>query len=312
MFSWLKNKLNTLIPDDANKGIMSSNFCTVKNGSKISVPNAIVCYINYKDKNYLKLNSGEYSLNEATLPELCAKQRGKAKKLKKIKIDFYFINTKKFDMSFRYKDKVEVQNRLAKLIFSIKYNCNVVDDKKIFKSILYLMADPTSVSSATLINDYLKDNLTNYFFKQNLSNIHLDINTKEEIKNRIAKALQKIGLQLNSFEITVEEQLNRKKSINKTPVHSGFFDSFNDSLALAQQTKETSNFETNKIVEEKSSENVDQTKEKEYTDTSQTENTTNTHQTNTTDSNSISVCPRCQNKLIKGSKYCHRCGYEIN
>lgn len=313
MFSWLKNKLNPIIPDDIHKGIMTSNFCTIKNGSKISIPQGIICYINYKDKNYLELNSGEYTLNETTLPELCTKQRGKEKKLKKIKIDFYFINTKQFDISFTYKDKVEIQNRLAKLIFTIKYNCNVVDGKKLFNSILYLLPDPNSVSSATLINDYLKEILMNYFFKKNLEDIRLSNGTKEDIKNRISKALAKIGLQLNSFEISAEERVKRKKSVNTEISHTGFFDSFNNSLNQSRQAKNNKNLKVSEIVVEKSIENVDQANQKEYTNSNLANTTNNTLQVNSGDENSnLSVCPRCQNKLIKGSKYCHRCGYEIN
>lgn len=312
MFSWLKNKLNSIIPDDIQKGVITSNFCTIKNGSKISVPTGVVCYINYKDKNYLELNAGEYTLNETTLPELCEKQKGKNKKLKKIKIDFYFVNTKQFDISFTYKDKVEIQNRLAKLIFTIKYNCNAIDSKKLFKSILYIIPDPDSVSSAILINDYLKESLMNYFFKRDLENIHLTSDMKEEIKNRISKSLAKIGLQLNSFEILIEERVKRKKSSNTEISHTGFFDSFNDSLTQSKQGTDQvdKNFVANKIVAEKSIENVDQNKKKEYTSSDQANTTIDTHSSN--ENSSISICPRCQNKLIKGSKYCHRCGYQIN
>lgn len=312
MFSWLKNKLNSIIPDDIQKGVITSNFCTIKNGSKISVPTGVVCYINYKDKNYLELNSGEYTLNETTLPELCEKQKGKNKKLKKIKIDFYFVNTKQFDISFTYKDKVEIQNRLAKLIFTIKYNCNAIDSKKLFKSILYIIPDPDSVSSAILINDYLKESLMNYFFKRDLENIHLTSDMKEEIKNRISKSLAKIGLQLNSFEILIEERVKRKKSSNTEISHTGFFDSFNNSLTQSKQGTDQvdKNFVANKIVVEKSIENVDQNKKKEYTSSDQANTTIDTHSSN--ENSSISICPRCQNKLIKGSKYCHRCGYQIN
>ena len=312
MFSWLKNKLNSIIPDDIQKGVITSNFCTIKNGSKISVPTGVVCYINYKDKNYLELNAGEYTLNETTLPELCEKQKGKNKKLKKIKIDFYFVNTKQFDISFTYKDKVEIQNRLAKLIFTIKYNCNAIDSKKLFKSILYIIPDPDSVSSAILINDYLRESLMNYFFKRDLENIHLTSDMKEEIKNRISKSLAKIGLQLNSFEILIEERVKRKKSSNTEISHTGFFDSFNNSLTQSKQGTDQvdKNFVANKIVVEKSIENVDQNKKKEYTSSDQANTTIDRHSSN--ENSNISVCPRCQNRLIKGSKYCHRCGYQIN
>ena len=152
----------------------------------------------------------------------------------------------------------------------------------------------------------------NYFFKRDLENIHLTSDMKEEIKNRISKSLAKIGLQLNSFEILIEERVKRKKSSNTEISHTGFFDSFNNSLTQSKQGTDQvdKNFVANKIVAEKSIENVDQNKKKEYTSPNQANTTIDTHSSN--ENSSISICPRCQNKLIKGSKYCHRCGYQIN
>ena len=150
------------------------------------------------------------------------------------------------------------------------------------------------------------------YIKRELENIHLTSEMKEEIKNRISKSLAKIGLQLNSFEILIEERVKRKKSSNTEISHTGFFDSFNNSLTQSKQGTDQvdKNFVANKIVAEKSIENVDQNKKKEYTSSDQANTTIDTHSSN--ENSSISICPRCQNKLIKGAKYCHRCGYQIN
>ncbi len=299
MFNWIKNKLSPLIPDDIQKGIMTSNFCTVKIGEKISIPSNIHCFINYKDKNYLQIDEGDHVLDETNLSELCNKQRKSKKKLKKIKMDLYFVNTNPFDFSFKYKDKVEINNRLAKLIFTIKYNCNVEDYKKIFQSILTIIPDPDPASSSVLINDYLKEYLISYFLKKDLEDIKLSENMKTDINNKITKLLKKIGLKLNSLEIKIEEKTKNNYNINQSNTRVGFFDDFN-----SQHREENKGDE---IKEKNISEKVDQNSQNKYTNLSQ-----NDLETKNAELNSDTICPRCQNRVIKGSKYCHRCGYEIN
>lgn len=312
MFNWLKNKLNPIIPDDAKKGFISSNFLTIKNGSKINVPNNIVCFINYKDKNYLQLNEGEYVLNESTLPELCAKQRNHDKKLKKLKLDLYFVNTNELDITYTYKDRIEINSRLAKVTVKINYNCKVADSKKLFQSILTLEPNPDSITSTIMINHYIEELLINYFLKKDLDSIILSENIKQEIMNKTTKHLQKIGIQLNKFEILLEEKLKKKKIKTSQTTNIGFFDDFNKNI-LDSKNRDLYNIPQTTNVEKFSQETVDQFVENEYTNSSQENNNTDTtpipKEENKLDN---TFCPRCQNKLIKGSKYCHRCGYEIN
>ena len=94
MFNWFKNKLNSLIPSDFEKGFMSYNFCSVKINSNLTVPENSVCFVCYRNKIYLELTAGSYTLDENTLHSVYIKQ-SKNKELKKIKLDLYFVNLKK-------------------------------------------------------------------------------------------------------------------------------------------------------------------------------------------------------------------------
>ncbi len=301
MFNWLKNKLNSLIPDDVNKGIMTSNFCTIKNGTKINIPKEIVCFINYKDKNYLEIEDGEFVLNDASLPELCSKQRKKNDKLKKIKLDLYFVNTKPFDFKFEYKDKIEINNRIAKVLLSFTYNCNVEDAKKLFESILILEPNPDSFTSTLMINRYIEELLINYFLKKNIDDIILSSSMKQDINNRVSKHLEKIGIKLNTFSLILKEQIKKKQQKELIKNNTGFFSNYN----------ENDSNEKNINIKNVNG-TVDQSKQTEYTNSSHETDIKQQFESQNNSSLDVKFCPKCQNKLIRGSKYCHRCGYEIN
>ena len=113
MFGWFKSKLN-LIPNDASKGMLTSNFSTFKLGEKLVIPENLVCLLKYKDKTYKELTPETYSLNKEFLLDLYSKQIKGKKKLKELKADLYFINLSSFNFEFEYTDKIPI-NKVKKL-----------------------------------------------------------------------------------------------------------------------------------------------------------------------------------------------------
>ena len=119
MFSWFKKRLNVLLPNDINNGFMNANLCTVKTNSKITIPKNVIGFVSYKDKVYLEMQEGEYTINKENLPDLYKRQGGNKRTLKHIKVDFFFINTKAFDINFSYTDKIPVNAKNVKIILFI-------------------------------------------------------------------------------------------------------------------------------------------------------------------------------------------------
>ena len=97
MFNWLKKLFNPnkLLPKDVETGLMTSMFCNVKFGEKLTVPDNCVCYLSYRDKIYGEFAAGSYDLDEKTLEQIAAKQiKSSNKKKKQIKFDLFFVDRK--------------------------------------------------------------------------------------------------------------------------------------------------------------------------------------------------------------------------
>ena len=89
MFNFFKSKTH-LIPADLSKGMMTSNFCTIKIDEKLTIPDYASCLICYKDKVYYELNAGTYTLSKEMLIDIYQKQSKHNRKIKNLKLDFYF------------------------------------------------------------------------------------------------------------------------------------------------------------------------------------------------------------------------------
>lgn len=304
MFSWFKNKHNNLIPDDAEKGLMTSNFCNIKIGTALSIPSNLTCFINYNDKNYASLEAGSYDLDKNILSSIYAKQSRGKKELKKIKIDLYFVNKNTFPVQFTYHDNIPVKKSMSKLKFDITLTVNVSDAKKFFKFILTYIPDPNSLSSRDLLVDYIRDDLKWQFLKVELDAIAIDTQLKSKIETKLSNNLSKIGISFTHFEISVsvrEKRAKKKEEKNNNEVITGFFDEFNRQI---QSKSENTDNVTKEIENEPKS--VDQKETIEYT---------NQNHENTVDNTAepkYEYCPRCQIRLIKGSQYCHNCGFDID
>ena len=292
MFNWLKNKLNNLVPNDINDGLMTSKFCTIKLGSKIKIPENVVGFVSYKDKIYLEMNSGEHILNEESLPSLYKKQLGKKKSIKKLNIDLYFVNQSRFEHNLNYKDKIPVNHKMKKLTFDIKITSNVTDAKSFLETILITTANVNSRITDEIYLSYIEEFLRDYFLKIELDEMLIPEDMKSKIFDKLSKCLNKMGVSLHKLEINLSENSKLdKNSSNK----SSFFDFYR---------------EIKPKDEEKQENTVDQKEKLNYTlDSSETKTASNDETGEKKES--VSYCPRCQNKLITGSKFCHRCGYQI-
>lgn len=295
MFNWLKNKLNNLVPSDINNGLMTSNFCTIKLGSKIKIPENVVGFVSYKDKIYLEMNMGEHILNEESLPSLYKKQLGKRKAIKKLNIDLYFVNLSRFEHNLNYKDKIPVDHKMKKLTFDIKITSNVTDAKSFLETILISTANVNPRIADEIYLSYIEEFIRNYFLKIELDDVVIPEDMKSKLFDKLSKYLAKMGMSLHKLEINLNENSKIDKiSSNK----SSFFDFYREPKVKDEENKENT---------------VDQKEKLNYTlNNRETQSVSSDERLeNKNNKEPVTYCPRCQNKLIQGSKFCHRCGYQI-
>lgn len=296
MFNFFKFGKTNFIPSDINKGMMSSNFCTFKLGETLTLPENINCLICYKDKIYYSLESGSHKLSRESLLDLYEKQSKNNKKLKKLKIDFYFINKKTFSYNFSYIDKVPINDKLTKILFDVKIDLNVSDNKLFYKFVVFDWASADSYHTEELVLNYVELGIRNYFLKRKLSGSTISANQQTELEEKLTKHLNNVGLEFRNLEL----KLTPKTKIVVAPAPKGsFFDveipSFNN-IENHINVKENLN-----EIEETKTNIVDQTTQIDYTN----------NETFTNESAQQNLCPICKCKLITGSPYCHRCGYKI-
>ena len=206
VFNWFKNK-HSLIPDDIDEGIVSSNFCDVKLNSKIAVHENIVCFVTYKDKLYLTLTAGEYEFNTATLPEIYRKQ-AKNEKLKKVLLDLFFVNMNEFVYDFSLNEKVKINRDEAHLKFDIMSKYKVKNPTVIFKYIQNEFEIPTAKASNDCINYLIKDITKKQIYKTKFAEPTLSINQAEAISDKVKNEFLKIGIEVTQFYISLANNPN--------------------------------------------------------------------------------------------------------
>lgn len=280
MFNWFKGKQN-LVASDVKNGMLTSNFVSFKVGDKLVVPENTICYIRYKDKTYKELPAGDYSLNKEFLLDLYTKQLKGKTKIKNLKADLYFVNLNNFNFEFEYIDKLPLNKVKEKILFNVKMSVQVEDSKLFSKTLIYENTAPTAETTKNLIINYAENFIRFYFLKQKLSSTSINLEQQKEINNILASKFKKIGVSVNKTEVAIFKKTSKtstKEDVNKTTI-------FNKELNIDN--------ENSTQIEENSTKSIDLIDKKDYT--------TNTN---------LNLCPNCNNKLIKGSIFCHRCGYK--
>ncbi|MCQ2564696.1 MAG: hypothetical protein MJ152_02410 [Clostridia bacterium] len=300
MFGWLKKKLNSFVPTDINKGMLTSNFCNVKIGSTITIPSGVICYVSYLDKIYLELIEGTYILNEATLPTLYKKQLGKKDKIKHIKVDFFFVNLSSFNLSLVYIDKIPINNKLTKLTATANFTCSVSDARLFRDVVLSHFASVYAYQTERLVMDFSEEFLRNFFLHKKLNSCTLDAETNNELVENFTKYLAKMGVKLTNLVLNFQPFVTKQPSNPEKEIKRGFFDDSptTPSFDWGNHDEQTTQVNQEKELEEEVKETapvLDQAQENAYNTTIQQDK-----------------CPRCGCKMIKGSIYCHRCGYKFN
>lgn len=276
MFNFFKNKQN-LIPNDVFDGMMTSKFCEIKPNAKINIDNNIVCFVSYKDKVYLTLTEGNHQLSEHNLKDLIAKQ-SKSGNPKQLKVDLFFVNKNPFNLTNSFTIKYPISKQKTKVRFEYTINLNVSDENKFLKTILTELALPNIASTNKVVFSYIDEIIYFYFLKKNLNSINLPFEIKDNLKQKIAKQISKIGLTLTNFNINLYPTDSK---LNKTSI---FVDN-----------KENTN------------------KEEIHTTQNNCEINTNTLDKPITNEDNIdkNICPNCGSKRIKNSIFCYRCGYKF-
>lgn len=286
MCLWFLKKKKELLPSDFNKGLMTANFSSFKVGTKLTIPNNCVCFLSYKDKVYLKLTEGTTILNQDSIPALHLKQAKRKNKIKKYAIDLFFINTSSFSFSLEYLDKIPVQSKLTKIIFSYNFDLSIVDSNKFFDFVTGNVAFTNSNITENLVLDIIEQFLRRYFLHKTLESSNISLDMKEDINNRLNKHVQKIGLQLKNFTLKTYNVKGKSNQPVSTPDQQSIFSTPKD----------------NKPIDEKPNLSYDT-------------NIQSIEKTAPQDSNQINesngLCPKCKSKIVNGAIFCHRCGYRF-
>lgn len=280
MFNWFKGKQN-LITNDVKNGMLTSNFVSFKVGEKLIIPENVVCYVRYKDNTYKELSTGEYALNKEFLLDLYTKQLKGKNKLKNLKADLYFVNLNTFSFEFEYVDKLLLNKFKEKFLFNIKLSIQVNDSKLFSKTLIYENTAPTAETTKNLLTSYAEQYIRFYFLKQKLTSTIINFEQQKSINNILTTKFKQIGVSVNKIEISIFKKAN-KSNIQENEKQSAMVNN-NDIVE-------------NKLIpsqEENTTKLIDQTDKKDYT--------TNTN---------LNLCPNCKSKLIKGSIFCHKCGYK--
>ena len=295
MFSWFKKRLNVLLPNDINNGFMTANLCTVKTNSKIIIPKNVIGFVSYKDKVYLEMPEGEYTINKENLPDLYKRQGGNKRTLKHIKLDFFFINTKAFDINFSYTDKIPVNAKNVKFKINVALNCGVINVNKFYDFVLGFLSTTSAVETESLIVNFTQEFLMKQFLKLNLTDINLPDIFVSMLEEKLIKFMEKMSLKLNTFKISIEPKLKAK---NNTYVSeqkkSSFFEPLEESLSANVDQSTKDDYNTNNIADSITINVGDNVIKQQPEQFSKPE-----------------ICPFCSRRLISGSAFCHRCGNKI-
>ena len=278
MFGWFKSKVNVL-PNDIEKALMSSVFVEIKLGSKIVVPNNVVCFVSYKDKIYLTLKEGTYSLDENNINALIIKQKRNKSKIKTIKLDLFFVNKSVFNENSSFTINYPINKQKTKVRFEYLLSLNIEDENKFKTLILSELALPDANSSKKVLFGYVDEFIYNFFLRKNLTSVNLPFEMSDNLKTKLTKFLLKLGVKLNKFELKLYPANSK---INKNKL---FFET------LEANTNDSSNQKSNSVQVDNLTKTLDRADSSNY--------------------NSDSFCPNCKIKRIKNSQFCHKCGYKF-
>lgn len=280
MFNLFKRKQN-LVPKDVKSGMLTSNFVSFKVGEKLEIPENIICLIRFKDKTYKQLEQGEYSLNKEFIIDLYTKQLKNKSNIKNIKADLYFINLSSFKFEFEFTDKLPLNNVKEKFLFNVILNLQVEDCNLFSKTLIYDNTAPSAESTKNLIIDYAEGFLRKYFLKQKLNSANLSETQNKEISIMLSKNLKKLGLSIGEVSINLfkkTDNFSKKEDKQKPTIQP-----MQENIA---NNENLNNIEINK------------------------NNNEDTKSSSSLTANNPNICPQCKSKLIKGSIFCHKCGYK--
>ena len=209
-----------------------------------------------------------------------------------MKADIYFANTNTFSFGFNYVDKIPLNNQLTKIIFDVDTKIKINDIREFYGFIVSEDPQVDAYSAEQMITNFVIENIKNHFLKVELNSLILTNDEFNEIKQKLTNKLNKIGLDL----IDLNLKLSTKTKISvENPKTSFFeFDSLDSPDTIEEKTK--NNIENS----------VDQPKNLDYTNNEQTNESSTNEQVE-----ELKNCPICKCKLVKGSAFCHRCGYKI-
>lgn len=276
MFGWLKNKFNNLLPPDANKSLMSANFCTVKLNTKLTVPENMICYVCYKDKTYLELPAGTHFLNQENLKNLCKKQH-LAKSLKKVKVDLFFVNLSTFERQVKIKEKLLISRRLSRVELLVNFKIRVENADAFSKFILSEMSCPNASKTDGVVEGYFADFMHKFLLKKRFNSLVFEQDILNELTQKAQTFFEIGGVKLCNIQLEFSPQKQKFIQPNKQ---------------LKQDT----------AVERKTlTQTVDQSNKNDY-NISKSEKIINQEKKN--------ICPNCKQNIVANSWFCHRCGFK--
>ena len=168
-----------------------------------------------------------------------------------------------------FKDKIPVHKKMTRFNINISAEISVHNPETIAKYIFRDVATITSEQSMNLLSDYIEIFTKRFFFKVNLDNYELTNDISSNYRDKLTKYLYKIGITLTKLSISIGNKNSPEKS-------SGFFNHLDIIDA-----------ETNDIQLKSASDSSVEPIEK---------------------NNTADYCTSCNNKLIDGSMFCHKCG----
>lgn len=312
MFNWLKKLFNPnkLLPKDVETGLMTSMFCNVKFGEKLTVPDNCVCYLSYRDKIYGEFAAGSYDLDEKALDQIAAKQfKSNSKKKKQIKFDLFFVNLGNFEYETRQKETIPLDKKLTKIEIKTNFACMVTDATKFRKYALSFYALIRPVDAENLVKNFVCEHINKYYLKRELFSPIEDAAESASFKAYINKKAEKFGFTFNNLSMAfwIKTKATKQPEKQTQTKQFSFFESQN-TIAPSQNRQQTAQqnntLDENENVSLTQEKNIDNAPNKEY-------NLSNAEQVSAKEQTKEDICPNCQNKRIANSAFCHRCGYKF-
>ena len=312
MFEWFKSKFNSYVPKDMEQSMMSSNFTSIKIGEKFVVPENVTCFVAYNDKLFATLVSGKHTISRELLIDLYDKQTRGDKKINSLKVDLFFVNSKPFDFSFTYIDKVPVQNKLTKLIFDIDFSANVCEEKKFYTFVTNELYSTNAEYTKRLVTNTVEEFLRKYFLKKKFASLNKPIAEIQDLDTKVVSFMQKIGVNIKNFKISITSKNNpipqEKAKISifeKSPSQKNSSQVNESDLVVPTISLDDYHIDdyTEKLKEEFEEKEIQEVEPTQTTQESSVE--PQPIQPNDADN----ICPNCKVKLINGARFCHRCGY---